>query len=106
MADAASIRAELQEGLNGKTIGLNATVKFDFDGTGIAYLDDSAGGVGAVVSDEDKDANCTLTMSVDTWEEMKAGSLDGTSAFMQGKLKVSGDMSVAMKLGQVFESVK
>ena len=37
---------------------------------------------------------------------MKSGALDGTSAFMQGKLKVAGDMSIAMKLGQIFDSVK
>ena len=29
------------------------------------------------------------------------GDLDPTSAFMQGKLKVEGDMSVAMKLSSV-----
>jgi putative sterol carrier protein len=32
---------------------------------------------------------------------MVARELDGTTAFMQGKLKVAGDMSVAMKLGPV-----
>ena len=104
MADVASIREELANGINGKDIQLGKTVKFDFEGEGVVFIDGSTE-VGAV-TDEDKDADCTLTMSVDTWEEMKAGSLDGTSAFMQGKLKVSGDMSVAMKLGQVFESVK
>ncbi|TAM98517.1 MAG: sterol-binding protein, partial [Rhizobiaceae bacterium] len=30
-----------------------------------------------------------------------AGELSPTAAFMQGKLKVSGDMSIAMALSQV-----
>jgi putative sterol carrier protein len=32
---------------------------------------------------------------------MVSRELDGTTAFMQGKLKVAGDMSVAMKLGPI-----
>jgi putative sterol carrier protein len=32
---------------------------------------------------------------------MIAGELDPTSAFMQGKLRVDGDMSVAMALSQI-----
>tara|TARA_Y200000002_G_C22217346_1_gene470086 strand:+ start:50 stop:364 length:315 start_codon:yes stop_codon:yes gene_type:complete len=104
MADANSIREELAAGINGKDLQLNAKVKFDFDGTGVVLIDGSTNS--ATVSGEDTDADCTLTMSVDVWEEMKSGALDGTSAFMQGKLKVSGDMSIAMKLGQIFDSVK
>ena len=104
MADANSIRQELATGINGKDLQMNAKVKFDFDGTGTVFIDGSTNV--ASVSDEDKDADCTLTMSVDVWEEMKSGDLDGTSAFMLGKLKVSGDMSIAMKLGQIFDSVK
>ena len=34
-------------------------------------------------------------------KKMVARELDGTAAFMQGKLKVAGDMSVAMKLGPI-----
>ena len=32
------------------------------------------------------------------FEKLSAGQLDPTMAFMQGKLKINGDMSVAMKL--------
>ena len=57
------------------------------------------------VSDEDKDADCTLSMSLETFEQMRSGEVDGTSAFMQGKLKVSGDMSIAMKLQSVMDAL-
>ena len=36
---------------------------------------------------------------------MRSGEVDGTSAFMQGKLKVSGDMSIAMKLQSVMDAL-
>jgi len=53
------------------------------------------------VSNENKPADCTITVSLDTFKKMVARELDGTAAFMQGKLKVAGDMSVAMKLGPI-----
>ena len=99
MADVASILAEFQAGLEGKDTGLGATVKFDFEGTGCIFLDGKSNP--NTVTDEDKEADCTMTVSVETFEAMKSGEIDGTSAFMQGKLKVSGDMSIAMKLASV-----
>jgi putative sterol carrier protein len=32
---------------------------------------------------------------------MASGELDGTAAFMSGKLKIQGDMGIAMKLGPI-----
>jgi putative sterol carrier protein len=40
-------------------------------------------------------------MALDDFEQMLSGDLDPTTAFMMGKLKVSGDMSVAMRLSSV-----
>jgi putative sterol carrier protein len=40
-------------------------------------------------------------MSADDFSELMAGRLQPTSAFMQGKMKVDGDMGIAMKLGQI-----
>ena len=62
-----------------------------------------------------KDAKCTLTqgnapaakltVSADSADFVKifTGQLDGMQAFMQGKLKVTGDMSLAMKLMGLFK---
>ncbi|MEQ8701354.1 MAG: SCP2 sterol-binding domain-containing protein, partial [Bauldia litoralis] len=47
------------------------------------------------------DADTTVTMKLDDFKKMAAGDLDPTAAFMMGKIKVSGDMTVAMKLSQV-----
>ena len=37
---------------------------------------------------------------------MAAGKLDPTMAFMQGKLKVLGDMSIAMKLQPILAKLR
>jgi putative sterol carrier protein len=73
------------------------TVKFDFSDDGLILVN----GSDSSVSNDDGDAECTITMSLDDFEKMTAGDLDPTSAFMMGKLKVSGDMGVAMKLSSV-----
>ena len=104
MADVASILAQFEAGIAGKDTGLGATVKFDFEGAGCVFLDGKSSP--NTVSSEDKDADCTITMSVETFEKMSSGELDGTSAFMQGQLKVDGDMSIAMKLSSVMDALK
>lgn len=71
------------------------TVKFDLGSDGVVVID------GARVSTENADADCTISLSKDDMEALMAGELNPTAAFMQGKLKVDGDMSVAMQLSQV-----
>ena len=70
----------------------DGTVKFDIEGTGSVVVDSN----GARVSDEPADV--TLTADADTFEGIMSGDVNPTSAFMTGKLKVDGDMGVAMKL--------
>ncbi len=69
-------------------------VKFDFGAAGKIMLD----GVSNAVTNEDGDANTTLTISLDDALALFNGKLDPTMAFMQGKLKVLGDMGTAMQL--------
>ncbi len=91
MATLEEITGEMQKAV-GADSGLGKTLKFDFKGEGFVYID------GGSVTNEDKPADCTIVVSKDDFEKMATGQLDGTMAFMQGKLKVNGDMSVAMKL--------
>jgi putative sterol carrier protein len=55
----------------------------------------------ATVSNDDATADCELHVSVGDLEKMGNGDLNPMMAFMMGKLKVKGDMGVAMKLGQI-----
>jgi len=48
----------------------------------------------------------TMTLGRDDFIEMFGGKMSPTSAFMNGRLKVSGDLSLAMKLEQIVKNLK
>ncbi|RNA45144.1 hydroxysteroid dehydrogenase 2 [Brachionus plicatilis] len=50
--------------------------------------------------------NCTMTMSSDIFNKMTSGALKPTMAFMSGKLKIKGEMGLAMKLEKLMSSLK
>lgn len=94
---------EITEGLRqriGDDSGLDATLKFDFKDDGVVYVDGAS--VPNVVSNEEKEADCTITISKDNFEALARGDLDPTTAFMMGKLKISGSMGIAMRLQKLF----
>lgn len=77
-------------------------VKIDFGDEGLVMLD----GAGETVSEDAGDADTTIKVSWDDWQQLAAGQLDGMTAFMMGKLKVEGDMSNAMQLQGVLAKLK
>ena len=46
------------------------------------------------------DPKMTMTVDSEDYVKMAIGEMDATMAFLKGKVKVSGDMSVALKMGQ------
>ena len=77
---------------------LDASVKLVTD-QGVIYIDGKQSPV--AVSNDDKPADCELHVSIDNLVKMGTGDLNPMMAVMTGKLKVKGDMGVAMKMGQV-----
>ena len=83
----------------GTESGLGAVLKFVVDDGAVIVLD----GVSEpnAVHNNDVDANCTVKMSTSDLNDLIAGKLEPTTAFMLGKLKVEGDMNVALKLNKI-----
>ena len=83
-----------------KTAGMNNSYVFDVEGVGqwtVAVQD------GAVsVSEGAGDADCTISASEDTLVKIANGEANPTTAYMTGKLKISGDMGAALKLQKLF----
>jgi len=52
---------------------------------------------------EAENPNLTLTASAEDYVKIATGQMDGTSAFMSGKLKVKGDMGLAIKFQTLFK---
>ena len=84
-----------------KVAGINATFQFIIEGDDGGNWAVKLGDGLEVVPELDPNANCTITMKLDDWKAMNAGTLNPQMAFMSGKLKFKGDMSLAMRLGQI-----
>jgi len=87
-AAVAALSAKIADGFDG-------TAKFDIDGEGAILID----GTGVRAAEEGDEADVTLSADADTFQEILAGDLNPTSAFMGGRLRLDGDMGTAMRLG-------
>ena len=82
-----------------KAGALGNTLKFNF-GDEQLYIDGS--GATNVVSKENKEAACEVNVSFDDFMALVKGELNPMNAVMSGKVKIKGDMGVAMKLQSLF----
>lgn len=83
----------------GENSGLAATLLFDCGSDGVIRVD--ALSVPNVVTNDADPADCTIALSKDDLDGLLAGTLEPMSAFMDGRLAVTGDMNVAMRLSQI-----
>jgi putative sterol carrier protein len=99
------VMQKIEEVLNEKPEpiqGFNASYQFDITeeevGTYQLVFQD---GIASVKEGDESPADCTLTMSMSNFRQFLLGKLNGTVAFMTGKLKIKGDIGKAMKIENV-----
>jgi putative sterol carrier protein len=83
-----------------KTAGMRNTYVFDVEGVGqwTVSVDDGA----VSVTEGAGEADCTIAASEETLVKIANGEANATTAYMTGKLKISGDMGAALKLQKLF----
>jgi len=93
---AAEIRGRLMQ-----FAGLGYKVKFAFDEGGVLLLDGTA--TPPTLSEEDGEADCVITSSVDNAVKLMNGQLNPMLAYSMGKLKIGGSVGVALKMASMLE---
>lgn len=82
-----------------KVKGINATYQWDIGGdNGGKWWVKLADGDAQVGEGEAESPDITLTVDDQNWMDIVNGKLNGQMAFLTGKLKIQGDMTLAMKL--------
>ena len=94
MPDLAQVTEHIR-GAVGDNSGLGKTVKLDLGDTGKIYIDGAS--VPNTVTNEDKPADLTVSISRKDLKALGAGELNPMTAVITGRLKVS-DMGLAMSL--------
>jgi putative sterol carrier protein len=81
---------------------INSVYQFNISGpAGGQWSVDCTQAGGAVTSGTSPAAKCTVSCSDADFLSIVNGKLNAQMAFMSGKLKIQGDMGLAMKLSQI-----
>ena len=85
-----------------KLSAINAVYEFQISGpTGGTWSMDLTTPGGSVTTGSTGKANCTVTMEDENFVKLVSGQLNPQMAFMTGKLKVAGNMGLALKLANI-----
>ena len=81
-----------------------ATIQFDLsgDGGGKWWVKIHEGKAESGKGEPPETPNLTLSADAGDWVKIMTGKMDPTTSFMQGKLKIKGDMGLAIKMQTLF----
>ena len=80
--------------------GQHASYRFDIDGVGSWRLDVNDGKL--TVMESDMDADCVIETSEETFMKIVRREQNPALAYMTGKVKVTGDTGLALRLRDFF----
>ena len=108
MSDTSAKVAEIFENMPSKlnataAAGMDNVIQYDLGGDGGGVYHCKISGGACEVTEGAHESPCmTVNMEAEDFVSMIDGSLDGMAAFMSGKLRVTGDMGLAMKMQGLF----
>jgi putative sterol carrier protein len=102
--DAAEIFAQMPEAFLAEKAGdLRATFQFNLSGEGGGeWAVTVADGACDVVEGHAHKPDVSVNMAADDFVKMTEGELQPIVAFMQGKIRLQGDMNLALKVQELF----
>lgn len=95
-----NIKQKIEEKLQTAPM-IGAVIKLDFGDDGVIVIDATQSP--PLLGDENLEPDTTLSCGLDVFKGIASGTQDPTMAYMMGKLKVQGNMGVAMKLNSLLE---
>ena len=84
----------------GAESGVDARIKFFFGQDGILFIDAKA--KPNVVHNNEAESDITITVSMENFERIIDKKLNPKLALMTGKMRLKGDIRIAMRLDKVF----
>lgn len=86
-----------------KLAGMEASFQFEATGDGGGdWCVNVGGGKAEVIEGKGESPTIVMTATAEDWLALVNGDLNGQTAFLTGKLKIQGDMTLAMKLESLF----
>ncbi len=103
MADVAGFFNQVAAKVDKSKIGsMSAVYQFNISGDGGGEWNVKVGGGNVEVgTGRAENPNITLTMDAGNFVDLVSGKLNAQTAFLTGKLKIQGDMTLAMKLQSI-----
>ena len=84
----------------GAESGLDATIKFNFGDQGVIYIDGKS--TPNAVTNDDRNSQIVISFTPETLTRILDKQLNPKVALMTGKMKLRGDLRIAMRLDKIF----